>query len=536
MAILELYTLAQQSDESFLEYTGLSKQDFTQLLQYFKTSTAKNSSNEIKLFAICYALKNNLSGEAIGRQLFNANHRRDGENFISKAGSALSDARAKAFPQLAYPVITQPEIKTEVKAEITPPVIASDTASYLGLPDTQSDYILTHAPLNSSGDIYHILAYLILCSHFQKKIPQVMLTYDTGTTEKQANRSHNFAKSLSYSSFFRTERIEHNNAYYEKVRQSQLEKHLGIHYSKATYVDQMATTTIIAKIFLQYGFSTIAKILQKGFSKYDGQYFPKSAQRKVTQYVKDDLNQLNEHENNKPIIILHIRYATSANDHLNIPDSLVVKLITFLNEKGYEAWCVLADDRKKNLPNYASRYISRPFSMPVIEAGTDYSKFQHLQLMTAMAKHDLIQGVIGNTSGTLDACAFVGNKVYNIHQFNDQISYQDLRLNMQCTFLSVEDLCKSALNNTRKLTSEDLIKKALPNFSKWLIKNKEVTPSIRYDNFVIPSMKYGFKKMYNVFMGKSMRPLPDITQFCELITATVSGEERELVHEGKRIQ
>src|ERR1700722_15411810 len=92
-------------------------------------------------------------------------------------------------------------------------------------------------------------------------------------------------------------------------------------------------------------------------------------------------NTLKKNLEKKPILVLHIRYAKSANDRLNIPDNLVTKLITFLNEKGYDSWCILADDRKKNLPTYSSRYTSRPFNAPVYVNRTDYSKFQHLQLM-----------------------------------------------------------------------------------------------------------------------------------------------------------
>ena len=454
---------------------------------------------------------------------------------MKKTECALEKAKANAFrgQQIQTTVVIKKEIKPETKLKVGP-VIKQEKIVPLGLPDTDSEYLLTHAPLNSSGDIYHILAYLILCAHFQKKIPNVMLTYDVSTTEKQANRAHNLARSLSYSSFFRTEKIESNNAYHEVVRQSQLEKHLKVHYPSTVYVDQMATTTIIAKMFLQHGFKTITEILQRGFSRYDEQYFPQNAQQKVQKYVDDNLNQLKQHEENKPIVVLHIRYAKTANNHLNIPDNLIVKLVAFLNEKGYDAWCVLADDRKNNLPNYFSRYTSRPFNTPVKVNGNDYSKVQHLQLMTAMAKNELIRGVVGNTSGTLDACAFVGNRVYDIHQFNDELSYQDLRLTMQFTFLSAEDLNKPDLNSDRNLTPEKIIKKALPNFSNWLVEREEETPSIQYNKYTISIMKTGFKKMYNVFMGKIAQPLPDIEKFLELVTATMKGEDNELIHQGKR--
>lgn len=535
MSILELYNLAQQSDEQCIEYTGFSRKQLSELLPFFSTNVAKSYSEELKLFAICYAVEKHLSGNAVGKLLFTANYGRDGSNFIKKAQCVLEEAKARAFgahPMQANVAINH-EIKPEIKLE-TKPLIQNENIPHQNLTDIPPEYLLTHAPLNSSGDIYHILAYLILCTHFQMITPNVMLTYDASSTEKQANRGHNFAKSLSYSSFFRTEKIELNKAYREVVRQSQLEKHLKTHYPNSTYADQMATTTIIAKMFLQHGFKTITEILRRGFSKYDEKYFPQNAQQKVQKYVNDNLNQLQQHEENKPIVVLHIRYAKTANNHLNIPDNLIVKLVDFLNEKGYDAWCVLADDRKKNQPNYRSRYISRPFNMPVEANGNDYSKFQHLQLMSAMARNELIKGVIGNTSGTLDACAFVGNRVYNIHQFNEQLSYQDLRLTMQFTFLSAENLNKSGLSGDRNLTPQETVKKALPNFLNWLVGREEKTPSIQYNKYTIPTTKAGFKKMYNVFTGTTVQPIPDIEKFLELVTATVQGENNELIHQGKR--
>lgn len=406
--------------------------------------------------------------------------------------------------------------------------------NYLGLPVIEAECILTHAPLNSSGDIYHILAYLILSTHFKNKIPQVMLTYDVATTKKQADRALNFANSLSYASIFRIEKIASNNAHYENVRQSQLEKHLKDKYSKNAYLDQMATTTIIAQMFMRHGFTEITQILQRGFSKYQKKHFPLGAQQKVREYVEESLEPLKQNLEKKPILVLHIRYAKGANNRLNIPDNLVTKLITFLNEKGYDTWCVLADDRKRGLPNYSSRYTSRPFNAPVQVNGCDFSKFQHLQLMSALAQNELIKGVIGNTSGTLDACAFVGNRVYNIHQFNDSLSYQDLRLAMQCTFLSAEDLDLNSWGKHQKsATPEEIISDALPNFSSWLLENKETTPSIEYKKFQIPRTKSGFNKMLYVFMPENTQKLHEVEDFLEIITNTVQGRDDGLIQQGR---
>ncbi len=57
MSILELYNLAQQSDAQCIEYTGLSREQFSELLPHFSAKVAKKSPNTIKLFAICYVVE-----------------------------------------------------------------------------------------------------------------------------------------------------------------------------------------------------------------------------------------------------------------------------------------------------------------------------------------------------------------------------------------------------------------------------------------------------------------------------------------------
>lgn len=68
------------------------------------------------------------------------------------------------------------------------------------------------------------------------------------------------------------------------------------------------------------------------------------------------------------------------------------------------------------------------------------------------------EGIIGGTSGTLDAAAFMGIKVLNIHTFKPKsenkciMRYQDFRILLQTNFMSV---CQSV--------SEDLIEAWLKN-------------------------------------------------------------------------
>ena len=385
---------------------------------------------------------------------------------------------------------------------------------YLGLPELNTisgatDYTLAHAPLNSSGDIYHILAYLILVSSFKYDHPNLMLTYDTDDTEMQANRSMNFANVLGYSSLFKKQKIPViNRTYRENVRQKSLENYIQQHEPTTVYVDQMATTTIIAKLFMLHGMKTITEILREGFSKRESAYFPKPAQKKVDEFVEGELKSVNQGASQKPLLVLHLRYAKTANQDLNIPDDLVSGLIAFLDSKGYRTWCVMADDRQDHT-GFASQFTTHPFRNAVASNGMDCAKFQHLDLMSRIAKLSQIKGVIGNTSGTLDLAAFLGNRVYNIHQFNHKITYQSFRLTMQMTFLSVDDFKKDKVAAEVHAKRHQALKLALPQLEPWLM-NEAVTPSITSKSFKLTKTKAGFKKMFTVQYADNLYPIADV--------------------------
>lgn len=111
------------------------------------------------------------------------------------------------------------------------------------------------APLNSSGDIYHILALLILRQAAQQTLPMVQLNYDIDqmadgvpvhsqlTVGDQVKRSVDFAASLGFADYFSTEKLKFNKTGRQAVRQKELEDHF-LKRSESQpihYIDQMAT-------------------------------------------------------------------------------------------------------------------------------------------------------------------------------------------------------------------------------------------------------------------------------------------------------
>lgn len=70
-------------------------------------------------------------------------------------------------------------------------------------------------------------------------------------------------------------------------------------------------------------------------------------------------------------------------------------------------------------------------------------------------------GIIGGTSGTLDVAAFMGIRVFNIHEFKDAskssdklIPYQDYRILLQAQFMTICSACSISINQAGKLTGQ----------------------------------------------------------------------------------
>src|SRR5688572_14094217 len=97
-------------------------------------------------------------------------------------------------------------------------------------------------PVNSSGDVYHIAAYLILCRTVHHIVPQVVLFCDTDNTATQAQRSKSFLRALGFAQV-RVERFTLTSAQppVRLARSSEL-----VNSFSECAVDQEATTSLIS--------------------------------------------------------------------------------------------------------------------------------------------------------------------------------------------------------------------------------------------------------------------------------------------------
>lgn len=383
---------------------------------------------------------------------------------------------------------------------------------------SKTTYVMSMPPINSSGDIYHVLSFLMLTLNRRDfPIPRIELTFDAQETKEQAERSFKFTEALGYNQYFNVLQLE-SGGYRQNARQDKLSDSLiqRAHSTQSNihYLDQKASTSYLAYHFLQDKPNTIG-ILNRGYKQ---RALPIQEQHQLLEeYANYWIRNISL--TRQPTIILHIRYSAEANSKQNLPGDFLTKFSDYIKSKtGYNVWYIFADGRTKgSFPGITEQRIS-PFSLPlkkdkqhygylsqllqklnVRNPGYDYGKLLHLQLLLtlqdAREKYDPselsgglnLKGIIGNTSGTLDLAGFIGHNVYNIHTFTQpQISYQDYRMLVQMSFLTVEAFQDTAFKTiaARKYSfdREDLAQ-ILRSYNNWEISQQLscVPPAINFN-------------------------------------------------------
>lgn len=385
---------------------------------------------------------------------------------------------------------------------------------YLFLPnlDDSENYIISMCPMNSSGDSYHILAYIILALSHGKTVPPVQLTYDSSPDEQpyESNmnnftaieRTLNFSSMLSLRVYFKdhqylnpeinaeTKEKYKSPTYHQNVRQHNLRwtlPNFGTHF-----VDQKALTTLIVQHFLKYGRKDTIGRLRKGFSEYEK---TDNNLAKVDGHVTDEYTRISKKlaTTGDPLVIIHARYASTANDTQNIEGD-AVKLKDYLAHNGYKTWFIIADGRSigSSFKTLKNEERTDPFPHYLTKGGQDYGKFYHLRLLLKLTELPKVK-IIGNTSGTLDLAALLGHDVYNLHVWNESMNYQCARILMQSAFLTL-DLIKSNFLAGLQIDNKEWV------FSSWL-KDSKIKPSIaskdRAAAFSKPRQS-GYQDLYNI--------------------------------------
>jgi hypothetical protein len=325
-----------------------------------------------------------------------------------------------------------------------------DTFAHLDL----ANHLIVSAPLASSGDIYHVAAVLILLKSLEKKLPTVLLTYDTKPTDDgkavpsnvkhvktyhhAVQRSAGFLKGLGFGKQCETRDIGGDvKAYYVTTREAALVSFLRQDFPARSYVDQRSCTGIISWHIRETKFENTTSILRDGFKRWENEdYFSKGDVLNIKKYSNDAINGITKKFENRPFVVIQIRQSSGQGAN---------------NEHHVGVILLYADSRVAGNTGYSDCLYFKPFSSKSnkemlsaeqqdSETQKDLAKFFHLQLLLKLFELPNCKGIIGNTSGTLDIAAFIGHKVFNIHHLDPEkkIDYQDYRLFMQMVFLAIQ--------------------------------------------------------------------------------------------------
>lgn len=398
------------------------------------------------------------------------------------------------------------------------------------LPEDQWEYIVYSAPLNGSGDIYHIITYLMLAQHHKKVLPKVCLSYDgeeklqrtssSMNTYTQVCRSIQFARCLGFEECFikpvhLDTKLGRTNPRHRAML-CYLEKN---HDQKKNtcYIEQKLLTLLISKYFNEYIRESIVQILSEAYGKWT---MNEDTDKTIKQHVMREMDKIPKA---KPLYILQYRYSAKASTNQNIDISSLMQLEKYLNSIGSNVWYIFVDSRiKKNKIFRTIENVTNCF--PYILPGGDFGKLFHVEFLRQLAKLEHIKGFIGNTSGCLDIAAFVGHRVLDLHQFNANLNYQDYRIFLQSSFLTTQNYHEGILLNALKEEGTDLIsfkqimKEYMPIAFAWINGNQN-TPLFPVG--ILKTIENAHVKMRN-----SEKPQVDNTGFVDLHKITTWSNKK----------
>ncbi len=308
----------------------------------------------------------------------------------------------------------------------------------------KSSTISVYSPaVTSSGDVYHIAAYCMLCEHFNWHMPKIFLSYDCDKTKIHAQRAQNFLKTL-FGDRVSCDLLDtptkaprpntRNILALEKTRQ-----HQSVDQVNELIINQKMLTSLINSAIIEYNFNKITSILRHGFKnkqilKRDG--------KPISSWIAKNVLATKKTITNTPFVILHNRYSNDTNDNQNLSTNTLTTIINILRTNGIKVVLVKISSSKKY---QAIKNVENIDAFEKIKnLDPIYSKFQHILLLSALSRLPGCRGVIGGTSGTLDVLAFMGINILNIHNFSDRANItfapqQDFRLLLQSVFMSVCD-------------------------------------------------------------------------------------------------
>jgi hypothetical protein len=351
---------------------------------------------------------------------------------------------------------------------------------------TGSQYVIGSPALLSSGDIYHILAYLILARFLNYALPLVIIGYDTPDTKLQAERSRGLANLLGFSNVVCKELK--TSGYQPRTRLNNLRKYVSTLSTPSYLIDQKITTLLLARFVQFYGYAATSTILRSGFCEVDAKearLHQKSLQE-IDGWVKTKVTEMEEKidaevkaavaeakktkgdekkASEKKVLIFNCRTAAGSNNDQDIGPQALATIEKIITERKIIPWWFVAGGSSARAPE-TDKYTFL-FAKSINDT-TQYKwdqyglyKYRQIKLFQRCSLLPGLIGVAGNTSGTLDQPAFMGFSTYCFHLFsatrgNLYLDAQDYRVTIQNSFMSIGG----------RLDSNE--KEYIQDFSSWL--------------------------------------------------------------------
>lgn len=186
--------------------------------------------------------------------------------------------------------------------------------------------------------------------YFNNPIGKNAFVENLPTVLKDKNTSDLIMNYVDDISFYAQALLEQDHR--QNARQNSLETFLAqqavLRNKIIYYIDQKALTSFIAHYFLESGWLNTTRILDRGFSQYNRNFLPDNDKKIIEDYGRYWAKEINDSRRiNQPIVLLHIRYSTTANSEQNIPGAVVKKFQDTLQGLGYIVWCIFSDGRTK---------------------------------------------------------------------------------------------------------------------------------------------------------------------------------------------
>jgi hypothetical protein len=365
-------------------------------------------------------------------------------------GGTPPQATATSAEQNKNVIPTQNQAAPAIAAS-TSVVSTTQTSSITYLPEKKSGYlflddipagayVIGNQPLKSSGDIYHILAYVTFAHALGYKIPSVVLAFDNFDTQKQSQRAFGLAQALGFEKNFIQASIPTSsrpNARLTSLRRSIAEQKMPFYL-----IDQKMTTALFAFIVQYYGFTEATKFFRNNFlnlTQYARHSF--SAQMNaIDSWVDAEFKRIQLAADGKKILLFNNRVGEGANKDQDLGKQALNQIEEILKPENIFHWYLIADATTNSDPKSNKTHL---FSGG--ESTWDVSglyKLRHMLLLIKLQQLPNLIGIAGNTSGTLDIAAFLGYKVYCFHTFTETrgnlyLDAQDYRMVIQHAFMSV---------------------------------------------------------------------------------------------------